>query len=45
MLFDFKRSDCTDGAGQFKIVNISIALVLFLRVSRVGEFALVSNSM
>ena len=39
-----KRSESTVGASQFRILKVSMAMVLILRVSRVGKFALVSNS-
>ena len=45
-LFSFliKRSESIDGASPFRILKVSMAMVLILRVSRVGKFALVSNS-
>ena len=39
-----KRSESTGGASPFRSLKVSMAMVLILRVSRVGKFALVSNS-
>ena len=39
-----KTSESTHGASQFRILKVPMAMVLILRVSRVGKFALVSNS-
>ena len=39
-----KRSESTDGASPFRILKVPMPMVLILRVSRVGKFAVVSNS-
>ena len=39
-----KRSESADGASSFRILKVSMAMVLILGVSWVCKFALVSNS-